>query len=109
MLQLVPMSTKHPSKKAGRHDWHPADIKAALEKRGWTLRKLAESHDVAPTAVKKALRERNLPSEKRIAEAIGVPAKDIWPSRYNPDGSRTDLRKVTRRGSAVNGNARVAA
>ena len=103
------MKTTRPPKKASHQDWHPADVVAALHKRGLTLRKVAEKYDVSPPAVIKALRERNLPSERRIAEAIGVPAQQIWPSRYNPDGSRTDLRKVTRRARAVNGHVRKAA
>lgn len=98
------MKSRRAPKKASRQDWHPADIVAALHKRGLTLRKLAERHNISAPAVIQALRERNQPSERRIAEAIGIPAKDIWPSRYNPDGSRTDLRKVTRRSRAVNGN-----
>ena len=100
------MKTTTTPKKASLQDWHPADVVAALHKRGITLRKLAEKHEVSPKAVIKALRERNLPSERRIAEAIGIPANVIWPSRYNADGSRTDLRKVTRSARAVNGNVR---
>ena len=103
------MKTNRTSKKASRHDWHPANVVAALHKRGITLRKLAEQHNVSGEAVVKALRERNLPSEKRIADAIGVPPQDIWPSRYNPDGTRTDLRKLTRAERAVNVNLRAAA
>lgn len=103
------MKTTRPLKKASLGDWHPADIVAALHKRGLTLRKLAERCEVSPPAVIKALRERNLPSERRIAEAIGIPAQAIWPSRYNPDGSRADLRKVTRPARSVNGNVRRAA
>lgn len=96
-------------KKASPGDWHPADIVAALHKRGITLRKLGAQYGITGRAVTAALRDRNLPSERRIAEAIGIPAQKIWPSRYNPDGSRTDLRKVTRRARAVNGNVRRAA
>ena len=103
------MSKSNTTKKTSRKDWHPADIVAALHKRGITLRKLAEQHGVTGRAVIYALRSRCLPSERRIADAIGVPAKQIWPSRYNPDGSRTDLRKVTRAGRGVNGNLRRAA
>lgn len=103
------MKTTRPPKKASLKDWHPADIVAALHKRGLTLRKVADQCGVSPPAVIKALRERNLPSERRIAEAIGIPAQQIWPSRYNPDGSRADLRKVTRERSRVNGNVRKAA
>lgn len=103
------MSNKNTPKKASRQDWHPADIVAALHKRGITLRKLAEQHGVTGRAVIYALRDRCLPSERRIAEAIGIPAQQIWPSRYKPDGTRTDLRKVTRAARAVNGNLRKAA
>lgn len=103
------MTQKHTPKKASPGDWHPADIVAALHKRGITLRKLGALYGITGRAVTSALRERNLPSERRIAEAIGIPAQKIWPSRYNPDGTRTDLRKVTRRGRAVNGNVKRAA
>lgn len=104
------MATTHTPKKASRKkDWHPADVVAALHKRGITLRKIAELHKVDPKAITKALRERTLPGERRIAEAIGVRPQVIWPSRYNPDGSRTDLRTVTRRDYRVNGNLRKAA
>lgn len=100
------MKTTNPSKKASRQDWHPADVVAALHKRGLTMRKLAAQHQVSQPAVTKALRERNLPSEKRIADAIGIPPQVIWPSRYNPDGSRAGLRKLTREERAVNVNLR---
>lgn len=103
------MTTKRTPKKTSRQDWHPADVVAALHKRGITLRKLATQHSVSGEAVVKALRERNLPSEKRIADAIGISPQDIWPTRYNPDGSRTDLRKLTRTVRRVNGNVRRAA
>lgn len=103
------MRTKNHSKKASHQDWHPADIVAALHKRGITLRKIAEQHQVSSRAVIQALRERNLPSEKRIADAIGIPPQVIWPSRYNLDGSRTDLRKLTRAERQVNDNVRRAA
>lgn len=82
------MRTAYPPKKTSRIDWHPADIVAALHKRGLTLRKLAEQHGVSPKAVIRALRERCVPSERRIAEAVGVHPMTIWPSRYNADGSR---------------------
>jgi len=102
------MNTKNHPKKTSRQDWHPADVVAALHKRGITLRKLAEQHNVSGRAVIQALRVRNFPSEKRIADAIGISPTDIWPSRYNPDGSRSDLRKLTRAARGVNGKVRKA-
>lgn len=105
------MKTKHSPKKASQQDWHPADVVAALHKSGMTMRKLAAQHKVSQPAITKALRERNLPSEKRIADAIkgGITPQDIWPSRYNSDGTRAAIRKVTRAGRPVNGNVKRAA
>ncbi|MBP6636035.1 MAG: helix-turn-helix domain-containing protein [Sulfuritalea sp.] len=82
------MKPTHRPKKASSKDWHPADIVAALHKRGITLRQLAGMHDVSHTTINKALRGRCAPSEKRISDAIGIAAHKIWPSRYYPDGTR---------------------
>ncbi|AUN95907.1 helix-turn-helix domain-containing protein [Pseudazoarcus pumilus] len=75
-----------PAKKASREDWHPADIKAALEKKGWTLRALGEHHGIRGNTLSHTF-DRSYPiNERRIADAIGVPVQEIWPSRYYPDG-----------------------
>ena len=68
-------------------DWHKIDIKAALEKAGWSLRSLAKHHNVAHTTLVQALRSSYPASERRIAEALGIHPKRIWPSRYNKDGT----------------------
>lgn len=79
---------KDTAKKAGREDWHPADIKAALEKKGWTLRALAQRHGLSSSSPLSHTFLRSYPlNEKRIADAIGVPVQDIWPSRYHADGA----------------------
>ena len=76
-------------KKASLEDWHPADIKAALEKKGWTLRALAAHHGIKGSSSLSHTFERSFPlNEKRIADAIGVPVQQIWPSRYHPDGTK---------------------
>lgn len=76
-------------KKASREDWHPADIKAALHKRGITLAALAEVHGLNGSSSLSATFARSMPAnERRIADALGVEPKDIWPSRYNADGTR---------------------
>ncbi len=98
------MTQHRTPKKASQGDWHPADIKAALEKAGWTLRGLAAHHGVFPTAVVLALRQRCVPAEKRIADALGVHPMVIWPTRYEPDGSRRYLARG-RHVRKANGNA----
>ncbi len=81
---------KQPVKKTSQEDWHPADIKAALDKAGWTLRGLAAHHGIkGSSTLSHTLEGRSYPlNEKRIADAIGVQPQDIWPSRYYPDGTK---------------------
>lgn len=107
---------KHTDKKTSREDWHPADIKAALDKAGWTLRALAAHHGVKASSTLSHTFERSYPlNEKRIADAIGVTPQEIWPSRYNEDGTKKPrglraLRlKSTVSGCQHNGNLRKAA
>jgi lambda repressor-like predicted transcriptional regulator len=76
------------AKKASREDWHPADIKAALHKRGITLRAIADAYGLSDHTSLSAAMVRSYPiNERRIADAIGIHPKEIWPSRYNDDGS----------------------
>ncbi len=94
---------------APAQDWHPADVIAALHKAGWTLESLGEHHGLkSGNTLSKALRNSFPISEKRIAEALGVHPKTIWPSRYNLDGTRKPqgFRAIesTRRSRGVNGN-----
>jgi Ner family transcriptional regulator len=63
-------------------DWHPADIKAALEKNGMSLRELSRKNGLAPTTVRAALERAYPKAEMIIARAIGVTPDEIWPSRY---------------------------
>ncbi|OOZ41692.1 hypothetical protein BOW53_02845 [Solemya pervernicosa gill symbiont] len=79
-------TTKH-TQKAAPEDWHRADIKAALEKKGWSLRRLSLANGYKDgNTLKNALARRWPKAEKIIADVIGVPPSEIWPSRY-PDAS----------------------
>lgn len=86
------MTSANSRKKAGvapgpeREDWHRADIKAALEKAGWSLRQLSIHHGLTPKTFQHAMWRPYPKGERAIAEAIGVPPQVIWPSRYGPDG-----------------------
>jgi Ner family transcriptional regulator len=101
-------------KKASQEDWHPADVIAALRKRGITLRALAVMHGIKDSSSFSAALVRSLPAnEKRIADALEMHPKDIWPSRYFEDGSRKPqgFRAIqcTAADTARNGNVRKAA
>ncbi len=63
-------------------DWHPADVQAALKKRGLTLAGLSVANGYHPTAAGKALKRPWPAMEAIIARAIGVTPRRIWPSRY---------------------------
>lgn len=78
----------HPStpKKPVPQDWHRADIKAALEKAGYTLRRLAIQHDLAPGYFRSPLNQPHPRAQALLAKAIGVQPQAIWPSRYEPNG-----------------------
>jgi Ner family transcriptional regulator len=69
------------------NDWHPADVLAALKKRGHNLAGLSVTNGYHPTAAGKALKQQWPAMEKLVAEAIGVAPQAIWPSRYDGDGS----------------------
>jgi Ner family transcriptional regulator len=67
-------------------DWHPADVLAALKKRGHTLAGLSVENGYHPTAAGKALRHPWPAMEAIIAAALGLPPQLVWPSRYDAEG-----------------------
>ena len=68
------------------HNWHPADILAAVQKRGRDLASIARASGIAPRTVSKALQEPCYTGEKAIADFLGKPAHEIWPNRYDEAG-----------------------
>ncbi|HEV2677674.1 MAG TPA: helix-turn-helix transcriptional regulator [Aliidongia sp.] len=65
-------------------DWHPADVLAALKKRGKSLAGISIAHGYHPTAAGKALKRPWPAMERAIAAELGIPPEEIWPSRYPP-------------------------
>lgn len=61
-------------------DWHSADVKAALEKKGVTLRGLAKEYGYSH--IQRVLVSHWWAAEQVVAKALGLPAEQIWPSRY---------------------------
>ncbi len=86
------MSTPHTTKKQPSVDWHKADIKAALEKAGWSLSRLSRHHGYTRTALKNALSKPWPKAERLIAEALGIRPQTIWPSRYDAHGRSNRVR-----------------
>jgi Ner family transcriptional regulator len=73
------MTADRPS---ANQDWHPADVLAALKKRGKSLSGVSLTHGYHATAAGKALKHPWPAVEALIAAAIGLPPEEIWPSRY---------------------------
>lgn len=94
---------QEPAASEARAGLHPADIKAALEKKGLNLSELSRRCGYHPTAAGRALREPWPAVEQIIGEAIGLAPKDIWPDRYDDNG--VPLKYQPRR----NGNRRFGA
>jgi Ner family transcriptional regulator len=69
-----------------REDWHPADVLAALKKRGLSLAGLSVAKGYHPTAAGKALKQQWPAMERLLAEALGLVPQEIWPSRYDAEG-----------------------
>ncbi|MGA3799145.1 helix-turn-helix domain-containing protein [Pseudomonas fluorescens] len=66
-----------------RWEW----IKFQLRLRGTNLAELARSHDLNERAIRNA-KQRPYPRvERAIAEALGLKPAQLWPERWNADGS----------------------
>ncbi|ECE0647928.1 transcriptional regulator [Salmonella enterica subsp. houtenae] len=63
-------------------DWHPADIIAALKKRGTSLAAVSRNAGLASSTLANALTRRWPKGERLIAEALDIAPEQIWPSRY---------------------------
>ncbi|EGU33017.1 helix-turn-helix domain-containing protein [Vibrio scophthalmi] len=63
-------------------DWHQADIKAELEKKGLNMTELSRTAGLAEGTLRNVFRVRYPKAQKIIAGALGVSPETIWPSRY---------------------------
>lgn len=77
-------------------DWHPAEIKAALWKKGITFKGLAlDSGYKSVDAISQCLHRRYPRAEAVLAAAIGVRPEVIWPSRYPVGGTADSVMNKT--------------
>ncbi|NUW57311.1 helix-turn-helix domain-containing protein [Cronobacter turicensis] len=77
-------------------DWHPADIIAALRKKGTSLAALSRASGLGSSTLANALTRPWPKGEYMIAEALGVHPSIIWPSRYFKDGVVVERRELMR-------------
>jgi Ner family transcriptional regulator len=81
------MSNVDTPKNPAPTDWHRADIKSALEKKGLSLGRLSLKHGYARNSLSLALSTPWPKAEKLIAAALGFKPQRIWPSRYHASGA----------------------
>nr|WP_282557832.1 helix-turn-helix transcriptional regulator [Providencia burhodogranariea] len=78
-----------------KSDWHPADIIAALRKRGTTLAAISRNAGLSSSTLANALSRPWPKGEWIIANFLGIHPSEIWPSRYfNPITGELLERKV---------------
>lgn len=63
-------------------DWHPADIIAALKKKGTSIAAQSRAAGLASSTLANALTRRWPKGERLIAAALDMQPQEIWPSRY---------------------------
>ena len=76
-----------PKKPATQQDWHPAYIVYQLRLKGLSLRRLSRLNGFAASSAEVVNRIAWPKMERLVAKAIGVAPQEIWPSRYNNDGT----------------------
>lgn len=84
-------------------DWHAEDIKAAVRKKGWTLKALSLSRGLIEDACRVACSRPHYLGELAISEALGTPASKIWPTRFDAVGNRLHQHRTRRKPSASEG------
>lgn len=72
---------------ASKTDMDPADIKAAIEKKGLSLAGLSVAAGYSASACAKALSTPWPKVESVIADALNTKPKKIWPTRYDSSGA----------------------
>ena len=80
-------------------DWHPADVVAALRKRGSSLRKVAHAHGY--TQIQNVLVRPWWAVEQLVGQALGMAPEQIWPSRYADGVSREHAQRLTKNTRAL--------
>jgi len=65
-----------------KNDWHPADIIAALRKRGSSLAAVSRAAGLSSSTLANVLTRPWPKGEWLVAEALCIHPAEIWPSRY---------------------------
>lgn len=80
-------------------DWHPADVVAALQKSGTSLRKVGLAHGYKQ--IQNVLTRPWWVVEQLVADELQLDPAQIWPTRYAPGVSRDHAKALTRNKNAL--------
>lgn len=78
------------------HDWHQADIIAALRKKGTTLAAVSRAAGLSSSTLSNALSRPWPKGELLIAQALEIHPSTIWPSRYLDPKTRERIQRTVR-------------
>jgi Ner family transcriptional regulator len=92
-LRIVDMSTNKAT--ISQEDMHPADVIAALRKRGTSLRKIAQAYGYSH--IQRVLVSPWLAAEQMVAAALDTTPETLWPSRYQDPAARALAFRQTRK------------
>jgi Ner family transcriptional regulator len=81
--------------------WHPADIVAAVRKKGSSLVKISADLGLTRSAASRALLLPHPRVNLAIAAVIGVAPHQLWPQWFDPDGRRIRARSPRSRLSST--------
>lgn len=84
-------------------DWHPADVKAALAKRGYSLSEVARENGYSVKSPSQVFLKPWPAMEAVIAKTIGIQPQSIWPSRYDEYGNPLGMVRLARARRVCNG------
>jgi Ner family transcriptional regulator len=70
-----------------KQDMSPTEIKAAIRAKGETLHGLSEKSGFSRSAISIAFKTRSPFVQQAVADFLGKAPQDIWPSRYDQNGS----------------------
>ena len=92
-LKMMDMSINKATN--SQEDMHPADVVAALRKRGTSLRKIAQANGYSH--IQRVLTSPWLAAEQLVAEALDTTPQTLWPSRYRNPWARALAFRQTRK------------
>lgn len=79
-------------------DKSAAEVKAMIKAKGVNLTDLSANAGYSGAAVSIALKKRSPYVQQMIADFLGMPPQEIWPSRYDLNGSPIRMDPRGRRG-----------